>query len=114
MPFISSLGNVPGGQVGNASVVDSRVVISVVVDSAVVVVVVVVVVVGVGVVVVVVVVVVLGVGRSRPTTGFPPTVRYLSLGLTTGRPSLPLPNKAIPSWFTNGVPCSSNGKQIIC
>lgn len=85
MPFLSSLENVPGGQVGSASVVDSRV-ISVVVGSAVVVVVVVVVVVG---VVVVVVVVELGVGRSRPTTGFPPTVRYLSLGLTTGRLSLP-------------------------
>lgn len=92
MPNLSSLGNVPGGQVGKASVVDSRVVISVVVGSAVVVVVVVVVVVGVGVVigvVVVVVVVVLGVGRFRPTTGFPPTVRYFSLGLTTGRLSLP-------------------------
>lgn len=94
MPNLSSRGNVPGGQVGKASVVESRVVISVVVGSAVVVVVVVVVVVGVGVivgivVVVVAVVVVLGVGRFRPTTGFPPTVRYFSLGLTTGRVSLP-------------------------
>lgn len=42
-----------------------------------------------GLVVVVVVVVVLGLGRSRPMTGLPPTVRNLSLGLTTGWLSRP-------------------------
>lgn len=61
------------------------------------------------VVVVVVVVVVLRRGRSKPSTGFPPTMRSFSLGLTTGRLSRPWPNRAIPSWFTSGLPMRSGG-----
>lgn len=90
MPSASSIGNpsssliknVPGGQVGNTGmVIVSSVDISVVVGS----------VVGSGVVVVggLVVVVVLGLARSRPMMGLPPTVRNLSLGLTTGWLSRP-------------------------
>lgn len=56
-----------------------------------------------------VVVVVLRRGRSKPSTGFPPTMRSFSLGLTTGRLSRPWPNRAIPSWFTNGLPITSGG-----
>lgn len=72
-------------------------------------------VVGSGVVVVgamVVVVVVLGLrrGRSKPSTGFPPTMSIFSLGLTTGLLSLPWPNRAIPSWFSRGLPMWS-GRQ---
>lgn len=57
----------------------------------------------------VVVVVVLRCGRSKPSTGFPPTMRSFSLGLTTGRLSRPWPNRAIPSWFINGLPIRSGG-----
>lgn len=58
---------------------------------------------------VVVVVEVLGGGTSNPRTGFPPIMRTLSLGLTTGWLSLPCPNKAIPSWLTRGLPIWSGG-----
>lgn len=71
-------------------------------------------VVGSGVVVVgaaVVVVVVLRCGRSKPSTVFPPTKRSFSLGLTTGRLSRPWPKRAIPSWFTNGLPMRSGSYQ---
>lgn len=96
---------VPGGQVGYGSiVVESSIYQSIVVGSGVVV--------GAMVVVVVVVVgvVVLERETSKPSRGFPPTMRTLSLGLTTGRLSLPWPNRAIPSSFTRGVPMRSGGQ----
>lgn len=101
LPYSSVLEKVPGGHVGKSSgVVDSSV-IHLGVGSGVVVV-------GAA---VVVVVVVLRCGRSKPSTGFPPTMRSFSLGLTTGLLSRPWPKRAIPSWLTSGLPIRSGKKD---
>lgn len=102
LPYSSVLEKVPGGHVGKSSgVVDSSVIHLDVWSSGVVVV-------GAA---VVVVVVVLRCGRSKPSTGLPPTMRSFSLGLTTGRLSRPWPKRAIPSWFTSGLPMRSGNYQ---
>lgn len=103
LPYSSLLEKVPGGHVGKSSgVVDSSVIHLCVGSSGVVVV---------GAAVVVVAAVVLRCGRSKPSTGLPPTMRSFSLGLTTGRLSRPWPKRAIPSWFTSGLPMRSGNYQ---